>query len=184
MKKWLKEIVGWGGSIALGFVLSMIIGIFVIQPYRVDGHSMEPTLNDKQRIYAWKFAHVLEKLPEYGDIVILDSRVDRSRTLLDDIKEHPLITWLSGSGQEDFFYVKRVIGLPGDTIEVKDGHVFRNGEQLDEPYIKEKMNAGAAEVWDIPDGYVFVMGDNRNNSNDSRSIGPIPLDHVMGVDSF
>lgn len=182
-KRWWKEIGGWGFSIALGFVLSMIIGIFIIQPYKVDGHSMEPTLNDNQRIYAWKFAHVLEKLPAYGDIVIIDSRVDRSRTFWDDVKEHPIITWLSGE-EADIFYVKRVIGLPGDTIEVKDGQVFRNGEPLQEPYIKERMDAGAAQVWQVPDQHVFVMGDNRNNSNDSRNIGPVPLDHVMGVDSF
>ncbi|MDU4698798.1 MAG: signal peptidase I, partial [Paenibacillus sp.] len=72
----------------------------------------------------------------------------------------------------------------GDTIEVKDGHVFRNGQQLQEPYIKEQMDAGVSQVWQVPDNHVFVMGDNRNNSNDSRSIGPVPLDHVMGIDSF
>ncbi|WP_059052632.1 signal peptidase I [Paenibacillus senegalimassiliensis] len=182
--KWWREIGGWGISIVLGFVLSMIIGIFIIQPYKVDGHSMEPTLSDKQRIYAWKFAHVLEKAPKFGDIVIIDSRVERDRTFLDDVKEHPIITWMSGK-DHDVFYVKRVIGLPGDTIEVKDGQVYRNGEQLQETYIKEAMDTGAApQIWEIPDQHVFVMGDNRNNSNDSRSIGPVPLDHVMGIDSF
>ncbi|CAM4290210.1 signal peptidase I [Paenibacillus phoenicis] len=183
-KTWWKELGGWGFSIVLGFVLSMIIGIFIIQPYKVDGHSMEPTLTDNQRIYAWKFTHVLEKLPAYGDIVIIDSRVDRNRTFWDDVKEHPIITWLSGREEDDVFYVKRVIGLPGDTIEVKDGHVFRNGQQLEEPYIKEQMDPSAAQVWHVPENHVFVMGDNRNNSNDSRSIGPVPLDHVMGIDSF
>lgn len=184
MKKIWKEIQGWGISIIIGFVLSMFIGIFVIQPYRVDGHSMEPTLNDNQRIYAWKLVHSLDKLPKYGDIVIIDSRVDRERSFLDDVKEHPLIRLLSGAEEQEIFYVKRVIGLPGDTIEIRDGQVYRNGEALHEPYIKEAMNAGMNQSWEIPAGHVFVMGDNRNNSNDSRNIGPVPQDHVMGIDSF
>ncbi|MNI11943.1 Signal peptidase I S [compost metagenome] len=184
MKKIVKEIQSWSIAIIVGFVLSLVIGIFVIQPYKVDGFSMEPTLNNEQRIYAWKMNHTLNKLPEYGDIVIIDSRVDRDRTLMDDFMEHPLVNLLSGKKDDEIFYVKRVIGLPGDTIEVKDGNVFRNGEQLNEPYIKEAMDRGTDQVWEIPENHVFVMGDNRNHSKDSRSIGPIPQDHVMGIDSF
>lgn len=183
MKVW-KEVRGWGLSIIVGFVLSVIIGIFVIQPYRVDGHSMEPTLNDTQRIFAWKTTHTLNKLPAYEDIVIIDSRVDRKRTIFDDIKENPIIQLLSGDEAQEIFYVKRVIGLPGDTIEIKEGHLYRNGKEVNEPYIKEPMNAGIDQSWIIPEDHVFVMGDNRNHSNDSRSIGPIPLTHVMGVDDF
>ncbi|MFD1178803.1 signal peptidase I [Paenibacillus puldeungensis] len=184
MKKWVKEISGWGASIVLGFLLSIVIGIFIIQPYKVDGYSMEPTLNNNQRIFAWKINHVLDKSPKYGDIVIIDSRVDRSRSFWDDIKEQPLVSLLSGEGKKEIFYVKRVIGLPGDTIEVKDGKLFRNGTVLHEPYIKEEMVAGTEQSWEVPVGHVFVMGDNRNNSKDSRMIGPVPLDHVMGIDSF
>jgi len=182
VRKVWKEVQGWGISIIIGFVLSILIGIFVIQPYKVDGHSMEPTLKDSQRIYAWKIKHTLDKLPKYGDIVIVDSRVDRSRTFMDDFLEHPIINLFSGQADNEIFYVKRVIGLPGDTIEVKEGHVYRNGVQLSEPYIKEQMNLGPAQTWEVPQGEVFVMGDNRNHSNDSRSIGPVPLDHVMGID--
>lgn len=184
MKKIWKEIQGWGAAVVIGFVLSLIIGIFVIQPYKVDGHSMEPTLNDKQRIYAWKVSHTFDRLPDYGDIVIIDSRVDRERSFMDDLKEHPLIKILTGGEEEEIFYVKRVIGLPGDRIEIRDGKVYRNGEELYEPYIKEQMEAGAEQTWEVPAGHVFVMGDNRNNSNDSRNIGPVPQDHVMGIDSF
>ncbi|RUT47591.1 signal peptidase I [Paenibacillus anaericanus] len=183
MKVW-KEIQGWSISIILGFVLSMIIGIFIIQPYKVDGHSMEPTLKDNQRIFAWKFSHTLNKLPDYGDVVIIDSRVDRKRTLMDDIREHPIIRLMSGESDEEIFYVKRVIGLPGDTIEVKDGKLYRNGEELLEPYIKEQMEVGIDQVWTLAEGSIFVMGDNRNHSKDSRMIGPVPQDHVMGIDSF
>lgn len=184
LKKVWKEIQGWGIAVVIGFVLSLFIGIFIIQPYKVDGHSMEPTLNDNQRIYAWKVRHALDKLPEYGDIVIIDSRVERDRSFMDDFKEHPLIKLLSGTKEEEIFYVKRVIGLPGDTIEIKDGEVYRNGEALHEPYIKERMDSGTNQIWEIPADHIFVMGDNRNNSNDSRSIGPVPTDHVMGIDSF
>ncbi|MNJ75537.1 Signal peptidase I S [compost metagenome] len=82
---------------------------------------------------------------------------------------------------DGIFYVKRVIGLPGDTIEVKGGELYRNGTLLDEPYIKEAMLNNYEQVWEIPEDHVFVMGDNRNNSNDSRSIGPVPQDHIMGI---
>ncbi|MFD3258921.1 signal peptidase I [Paenibacillus lentus] len=183
MKIW-KEVQGWGLSIIIGFIISMFIGIFIIQPYKVNGHSMEPTLDDKQRIYAWKISQALEKLPSYKDIVIIDSRVDRSRSFWDSVNEHPLIRILSGNKKEDFFYVKRVIGLPGDIIEIKDGQVYRNGAKLEEPYIKEQMYAEQSQVWEIPDNHIFVMGDNRNNSKDSRMIGPVPLDHIMGVEGF
>lgn len=183
MKIW-KEIQGWGISLIIAILLSMFVGIFIIQPYTVNGYSMEPTLDHKQRIYAWKITQTLDKLPDYEDIVIIDSRVDRSRSFWDSVNEHPLIRILTGGPQEDFFYVKRVIGLPGDTIEIINGQVYRNGTLLEEPYIKEKMIADGSQMWQIPENHVFVMGDNRNNSRDSRMIGPIPLDHVMGIDGF
>lgn len=77
-----------------------------------------------------------------------------------------------------------MIGLPGDVIEIKDGQVFRNGVQLEEPYIKEQMYAEQSQVWEVPEDHIFVMGDNRNNSKDSRMIGPVPLDHIMGIEGF
>jgi signal peptidase I len=82
------------------------------------------------------------------------------------------------------FYVKRLIGKPGDILEFKDHKVYRNGIALQEPYIKEVMNFISDKKWVVPDKYIFVMGDNRNNSNDSRSIGFIPLDHVLGKKFF
>ena len=76
---------------------------------------------------------------------------------------------------------KRVIGRPGDTLEFKDGHVWRNGEELQEPYTKDPaMNYSRTTPVVVPEGHVFVMGDNRNHSSDSRFIGPVPVDHVLG----
>ncbi|WP_223066680.1 signal peptidase I [Paenibacillus caui] len=183
MKVW-KEIRGWLFSIGIAFILSLFIGIFVIQPYKVDGHSMDPTLHDRQRIYAEKWSHTLGNVPDYGDIVIIDSRVDRSRTFMDDIKEHPIIAMLTGESKQEIFFVKRLIGKPGDKIEIKEGKVYRNGQLLNEPYIKEQMVIGPDQVYNVPADHVFVMGDNRNNSKDSRMIGYIPLDHVMGIKGF
>ena len=77
-------------------------------------------------------------------------------------------------------WVKRVIGRPGDTLAFRDGKVWRNGEPLDEPYINEPMNYSRKDEIKIPEGYVFCMGDNRNHSSDSRFIGPVPVDHVLG----
>ena len=89
------------------------------------------------------------------------------------------------TAQTNDVWVKRVIGRPGDVLEFKDGHVWRNGEQLQEPYTKDtKMNYTRSTSVTVPEGHVFVMGDNRNHSSDSRFIGPVPVDHVLGFVSY
>lgn len=142
---------------------------------------MEPTLHDNQRIYVSKLLHTFSYLPDYGDIVVIDSRVERERTFLDDVTETPLVQLLFGKEEGHFLYVKRVIGKPGDVIAVRDNQLYRNGELLEEPYIKEPMELEMDGEWTVPEDHVFVMGDNRNNSRDSRDIGFIPLDHVLGT---
>ncbi|QQE75516.1 signal peptidase I [Brevibacillus composti] len=175
----LKELWEWVRSLAFALVLALVLGIFVFQPFKVDGHSMDPTLQDQQRIYVWKLSHTFSVMPDYGDIVVIDSRVDRKRSLQDDLVGHPLIQLFLGTEEQNFRFVKRVIGKPGDIVEVKDHQLYRNGVLLEEPYIKEKM-IDKDRRWEVPPNHVFVMGDNRNNSLDSREIGFIPLDHVLG----
>ncbi|SEF56425.1 signal peptidase I [Paenibacillus sp. UNC499MF] len=179
--KIFKEAMGWAGSIGVSFVLVLFIGIFVFQPYKVDGHSMDPTLQDNERIYVSKLVHTFGQEPEYGDIVVIDSRVDRPRTFKDSVMEQPVIQMIAGTAKKKTFYVKRVIGKAGDVLEFKDHQVHRNGQALEEPYIKETMKFVSDHKWTVPEGHVFVMGDNRNDSEDSRDIGFIPLGHVMGV---
>jgi signal peptidase I len=177
--KTLYEIWSWVRSIGIAFIVAFCISVFVFQPFKVSGHSMDPSLNDKQFLIVNKFSHTFSYLPNYSDIVVIDSRVVRKRTFKDDLLEFPLVQFLTSSS-DHIFYVKRVIGKPGDTLEFKDHKVFRNGVALQEPYIKETMDYTSDQILVVPDKHIFVMGDNRNNSNDSRSIGFIPLDHVMG----
>lgn len=180
MQSLLKEVWAWIRSIAAAFVLTILIGMFIFQPTKVLGHSMDPTLHDQQRIYVSKLSHTFRYGPDYGDIVIIDSRVDRPRSLMDDLLEHPLLRLIRGEDDPNM-YVKRVIGKPGDVLELKDRKMYRNGQPLDEPYLNEQMQASAPRQWTVPEGHVFVMGDNRNNSRDSRDIGFVPLDHVLGI---
>ena len=177
----MREIFGWIRSIGFAVIFALVIGIFVFQPYKVDGHSMDPTLRDQQRIYVSKLSHTFSYLPNYGDIVVVDSRVDRTRTWVDDVTGHPLVSLMLGEAEDPSMYVKRVIGKPGDVLEFKENRVYRNGTVLDEPYIKETMEFVSDGKWTVPANHIFVMGDNRNNSTDSREIGFIPVDHVMGT---
>ncbi|MCS7039304.1 MAG: signal peptidase I, partial [Caldilineales bacterium] len=122
---------------------------------RVEGYSMEPTLHGHQRLVIEKLSYRLH-LPRRGDIVVIR---------------------VPGYGRE--MLIKRVIGLPGETIEVRGGQVLINGVPLAEPYLRT-VTRGDYPPTRIPDDAIFVMGDNRNNSNDSRAFGPIPLDAVVG----
>lgn len=121
--------------------------------YRIDGSSMNPTLADSQYLLINNVTYYLDK-PERGDIIVF---------------LHP---------RSDLNLIKRVIGLPGDHVEVRDGVVIVNQVPLNEPYIAAPPNYTGS--WDVPDGQYFVLGDNRNNSSDSHSWGFLPTSNILG----
>jgi signal peptidase I len=153
---------------------AIVINAYVLQAFQVKGESMLPTLHNADSTFALK----IQSSYEYGDIVIIDSRISEPRSWLDPVREHPLISRFFGS-QSEYLWVKRVIGKPGDALEFQNGRVIRNGIAVEEPYVMEPMYAAPDPVI-VPEDHVFVMGDNRNNSTDSRVIGSIPLTNVIG----
>ena len=156
----LKELLGWIVYIAVIIGLTWLIITFVGQRTRVSGHSMEATLHD-------------------GDNLIVDKLSYRFR----DPKRFEIIVF-PYSHKENTYYIKRIIGLPGETVQVKDGYVYIDGEKLDENYGLEVMeDAGiAAEPIELGEDEYFVLGDNRNHSSDSRdpSVGILHRDELIG----
>lgn len=181
--KWIRELLSWLGSMAAGVLMAFLITLFLFQPSKVHGSSMEPTLMPDERIYISKLPRTFSYEPEYGDIVIIDSRVNEERTFEDDLKDSAIYRWVTNA-RDDHLWVKRVIGKPGDLIEFRNNQLYRNGVLLEEPYIKEEMKGIEDVKIQVPEGEIFVLGDNRNYSKDSREIGTIPLDHVVGKKIF
>lgn len=161
MSKWFdKKDVFWIVGILIVVVL---LRLFIFTPIIVRGHSMDPNLQDGERLIGLKLGGV-ERL----DIVALDAP--------------------NASGDE---YIKRVIGLPGETVEFVGDVLYIDGEEMDEPYLDEfkaELPEGEQLTGDfsyaVPEGQYFVMGDNRRNSNDSRFFGSIPADTITEVAKF
>jgi signal peptidase I len=174
-----RVLVSWLKQIVLVIFLTVMISVFLVQTYDIKDVSMEPTF-DRQgnRALVFLTPYIFKTLPGRGDIVIIDSRVERTRTLVDRLVESPLPALFIQPGKEQL-WVKRVIGLPGDRLEFAMGRVYLNGELLSEDYIKEKMISDLDPVL-VPEGHIYVLGDNRNRSSDSRQIGPIPLENIQG----
>lgn len=182
--KYVNRLTDWLGFAIIIVVLVIALSMFLIQPTRVSGDSMNPTLWDQQRIYISKWIQIYPYVPAYGEIVIIDSRLHRPRSFNDDVIEWPIYQALTRHHEKGHIWIKRVIGRPGDVLEFKNNQVYRNGHVLKEPYIKETMLYESNEpIW-VPKDHVFVMGDNRNDSRDSREIGCIPIDHLIGVKIF
>ncbi len=158
-----KEIFEWVQAIVVAIVIAMAIRTFVFTLVNVDGQSMEPTLHNNDRLIVTRLAYT----PEKGDIIIFRPDCDPERP-----------------------YVKRIIAMPGETIDInkETGDVLVNGEIINEPYINERVrtfgNMSFPAV--VPENHVFVMGDNRNHSKDSRfqDVGMVSFDSIIGKASF
>jgi signal peptidase I len=183
MKKVFREIVSWSMYILSAIFFVLILNAFIFQPTQVQGVSMEATLQNKDRLIINKLPHTFNSSYDYEDIVVIDSRVERPRSIKDDLtfnfRNNVITLYLTGK-QDDFYWIKRIIGKEGDIIEFKDDKVFRNGEELVEDYTNGPAKYNIEDAIVVPEGYVFVMGDNRNRSEDSRHIGPVPVDHIVG----
>ncbi|SEN64470.1 signal peptidase I [Lihuaxuella thermophila] len=144
----------WLVAILSALIIAIVIRSFLFAPYEVHGTSMYPTLHGDELLIVNKWIYKVKK-PDYGDIVVFHTEEERD-------------------------FIKRVIGLPGDRILIKNGKVYRNGKPLYEPYVNGPMNKETYEQKQIPEGYLYVLGDNRNNSKDSRQIGPVKIDEIVG----
>ncbi|WP_067729343.1 signal peptidase I [Oceanobacillus damuensis] len=163
----------WIKALLLAFGLAFIVRMFLFAPIVVDGPSMLPTLHDRDQMIVNKFAYHIED-PERFEIVVFHA-----------------------SDQKDF--IKRIIGLPGEHVAMEDNVLYIDGVEVEEPFLKEQKDQiksyqtltndftleelpGGHEV--IPEGHVFVLGDNRGNSTDSRMLGVIPMDQIVGKTSL
>jgi len=153
----------WLRDLLLSVVIAVIVILFLYQPVKVEGTSMMPTLEDQERIFINKFIYRLG----VGDI-------ERGDTIVFYFPHDPAKS-----------YIKRVIGLPGDRVEVERGRVRVNGFQIDEPYVPDEYrDTNSAAPLTVPEGQYYVLGDHRSSSNDSRSWGTVPRRFVYGKAVF
>lgn len=161
VRLFFSEIRSWLRDIFFAAVVAVVIVVFVVQPVRVEGTSMEPRLEDQERIFVNKFVYHFSGI-ERGDIVVFWYPEDPSKS-----------------------FIKRVVGLPDETVEVRSGVVFINGRRLVEPYVPSAyfdISSYPPEV--VPSQHYFMLGDRRNSSNDSRNWGFVPRQNIFGKAIF
>jgi signal peptidase I len=142
--------------VAAAFAIALLVQAFLIKPFTIHQVSMRPTLEEGDRVLINRLSYHFRD-PARGDVVIFHSPMVEGEDL-----------------------VKRVVAVGGDTVAVKDGALWVNGVAQEEPYLLEQDFVGEEAELEVPEGTVFVMGDNRNNSGDSRFFGPIDEESIMG----
>jgi signal peptidase I len=156
-------------TLVLTLIIFFVIQTFVAQPYKVQQQSMEHTLEPDQYVLVDKLTPRFDTYKR-GDIVVFTPPAD----------------WVQADGTP---FIKRVIGLPGDTVEIRDGNVYINGTKIDEPYLyrdepgdppQPTTVQGDTDHWVISPGDVFLMGDHRANSEDSRTFNEVPVSQIIG----
>jgi signal peptidase I len=162
-RRWRRTILEWLGVIGGGIAIALLVEAFLIQAFWIPSPSMEPTLDVGDRVLVNKLSYRFHDVNR-GDVVVFERPPGASTGQNDEIKD----------------LIKRVIAVGGDTVEAKEGDVFVNGEHIDEDYLEPGTPTDNLPLTTIPDGHVFVMGDNRTNSEDSRIFGPIEEDAIVG----
>jgi signal peptidase I len=154
-----RTLIEWVAVIGGALIVALVIKTFLIQAFYIPSGSMEPTLDIGDRVLVNKLSYRVHDVHR-GDLVVF---------------ERP-----EGEGGDIRDLIKRVIGLGGETIEGRDGHIVIDGRVLSEPYLPEGVTTGDFEPVEIPEDQVWVMGDNRGDSRDSRSFGPIAEEDIVG----
>ena len=157
----LRILRSWVRDLFFSISISLFIILFVYQPVKVEGGSMEPGLQDQERIFINKLAYRLENI-QHGDIIVFRYPRDPRKS-----------------------FIKRVVGLPGDHVRVLDGRVYLNGRLVSEPYVPEEyLDSRSHPEIKVPADSYFVLGDHRSMSNDSRDFGPVPRSYIYGKAVF
>ena len=174
--------------IVVAFVVALLIKTFLLQAFYIPSASMEPTLVEGDRVLVEKVSYRFGG-PERGDVVVFEKDLvtgalpvdpqEEERSFVEGIVDsvRGLFGFPTGTAQD---FIKRVIAVAGDKVEGRDGKVYVNDEPIDEPYLTEGQQTSPFGPAEIPEGKIFVMGDNRNNSDDSRNFGPVDADTVVG----
>lgn len=192
MSSTTKEILEWVYCIIIALVLAMLFRYFIGTPTIVKQVSMYPTLVQDQRLWLNRWGRTTKTLPERGEIITFEEPEQISYTTSEINLENPVAKYEEGTGFQWFVhnfleigkrsYIKRVIALPGEHVLIKDGKVYINGEELDEPYLQDGIVTDVVGVgfddFVVPKNCVFAMGDNRNHSTDCRSFGCVPLEKI------
>lgn len=172
MEIYKSEWFDWLKALIFALMLAIIVRTFFFSPIIVDGPSMMPTLHDRDQLFVNKFIYRIQE-PERFDIVVFHATEEKD-------------------------FIKRIIGLPGEHVMVRDDILYINGKIIEEPFLNDRKNETSPKRLSenftleslpggydkIPDNYVLVLGDNRNNSTDSRTLGLISVDQIVGKASF
>ena len=196
MSERTKEILEWVYCIIIALALAMLFRYFIGTPTIVKQESMYPTLIQDERLWLNRWGRTTKTLPERGDIITFEEPAKIKYTASEIDESNPVAQYNNRTGFDWFIhnfleigkrsYIKRVIALPGEHVEIKDGNVYIDGEELDEPYLQDGIvtdlyvntNGVGFDDFVVPENCVFAMGDNRNHSTDCRAFGCIPLEKI------
>lgn len=172
-----REVLEWVMVIVIALLISMVIKALIFSTYKVNMVSMENTLIEGQNLIVYKTGYFFSQ-PKHNEIIVF---------MHEEGKLKGLFKYLPGRNPGEVDYIKRVIGTPGDVIDIKDGSVYRKSpgdsdfKKLEEPYVKGITDSKGMQLpYTVEKGKLFVMGDNREQSLDSRQIGPVDINAVIG----
>lgn len=197
----LQDAIEWIACIVIAVVVAYLVRYYVGTPTVVQSESMYPTLIENQRLWLNRWSRTMKKMPERGNIITFEAPSEAPKIKSSINFDYPVAKYNNqpkGTWNKFVYYIlektkdsyiKRVIALPGEHVEIKNGAVYINGEKLEEEYLQpgivtDMSQGGYFEDIIVPENTVFVMGDNRGRSIDSRVFGCIPLEKIESKLAF